>query len=91
MLLESLSCQLSGLQNQAGAAEDHIRELEAALAERDRFRKMLNTTEQEMTCARCHAAAAAGGVPGAAGYQAGPDMEISAVYALDAGGREGET
>ena len=50
MLPESLSCQLSGSQNQAGAAEDHICELEEALSgEQDVFRKMLDTKEQEAT------------------------------------------
>lgn len=35
---------------QANAAENHIRELEEALAgERDKFRKMLDTKEQEVT------------------------------------------
>ncbi|GAB1295374.1 Lamin-B2 [Apodemus speciosus] len=50
MRVESLSYQLLGLQKQASAAENHIRELEEALAgERDKFRKMLDTKEQEMT------------------------------------------
>nr|XP_012291261.1 lamin-B2 [Aotus nancymaae] len=50
MRLESLSFQLSGLQKQASAAEDRIRELEEAMAgERDKFRKMLDAKEQEMT------------------------------------------
>lgn len=50
MRLESLSYQLSGLQKQASAAEDRIRELEEAMAgERDKFRKMLDAKEQEMT------------------------------------------
>ncbi|XP_016065253.1 PREDICTED: lamin-B2 isoform X1 [Miniopterus natalensis] len=50
MRIESLSYQLSGLQKQASAAEDRIRELEEAMAgERDRFRKMLDAKEQEMT------------------------------------------
>lgn len=36
--------------SQASAAENHIRELEEALAgERDKFRKMLDSKEQEMT------------------------------------------
>ncbi|XP_032763333.1 lamin-B2 isoform X2 [Rattus rattus] len=49
MRVESLSYQLSGLQKQASAAEDHIRELEEALAgERDKFRNMLDAKEQEM-------------------------------------------
>ncbi|XP_055463731.1 lamin-B2 isoform X2 [Psammomys obesus] len=49
MRVESLSYQLSGLQKQASAAEDRIRELEEALAgERDKFRKMLDAKEQEM-------------------------------------------
>ncbi|XP_032214409.1 lamin-B2 isoform X1 [Mustela erminea] len=48
--LESLSYQLSGLQKQASAAEDRIRELEETMAgERDKFRKMLDAKEQEMT------------------------------------------
>ncbi|XP_011928367.1 PREDICTED: lamin-B2 isoform X2 [Cercocebus atys] len=50
MRLESLSYQLSSLQKQASAAEDRIRELEEAMAgERDKFRKMLDAKEQEMT------------------------------------------
>ncbi|XP_004615011.2 lamin-B2 [Sorex araneus] len=50
MRLESLSYQLSGLQKQASASEDRIRELEAAMAgERDKFRKMLDAKEREMT------------------------------------------
>ncbi|XP_036097232.1 lamin-B2 [Molossus molossus] len=50
MRVESLSYQLSGLQKQASAAEDRIRELEEALAgERDRFRKMLDAKDLEMT------------------------------------------
>ncbi|EFB22873.1 hypothetical protein PANDA_015544, partial [Ailuropoda melanoleuca] len=50
MRLESLSYQLSGLQKQASAAEDRIRELEETMAgERDKFRKMLDAKEQEMT------------------------------------------
>ncbi|KAM4887647.1 lamin-B2 isoform 4-T4 [Thomomys bottae] len=50
MRVESLSYQLSGLQKQASAAEDRIRELESSLAsERDKFRKMLDAKEQEMT------------------------------------------
>ncbi|XP_059244558.1 lamin-B2 [Mustela nigripes] len=48
--LESLSYQLSGLQKQASAAEDRIRELEETMAgERDKFRKMLDAKELEMT------------------------------------------
>lgn len=48
--VESLSYQLSGLQKQANAAEDRIRELEEAMAgERDKFRKMLDAKELEMT------------------------------------------
>ncbi|XP_007949199.1 lamin-B2 [Orycteropus afer afer] len=48
--VESLSFQLSGLQKQASAAEDRIRELEETMAgERDRFRKMLDAKEREMT------------------------------------------
>ncbi|XP_004689431.1 PREDICTED: lamin-B2 [Condylura cristata] len=50
MRLESLGYQLSGLQKQASAAEDRIRELEEAMAgERDKFRKMLDAKEREMT------------------------------------------
>ncbi|XP_026641002.1 lamin-B2 isoform X2 [Microtus ochrogaster] len=50
MRMESLSYQLSGLQKKASAAEDRIRELEEAMAgERDKFRKMLDAKEQEMT------------------------------------------
>ncbi|XP_057628017.1 lamin-B2 isoform X1 [Chionomys nivalis] len=50
MRMESLSYQLSGLQKKASAAEDRIRELEEAVAgERDKFRKMLDAKEQEMT------------------------------------------
>uniref|UniRef100_A0A671EIU5 Lamin-B2 n=1 Tax=Rhinolophus ferrumequinum TaxID=59479 RepID=A0A671EIU5_RHIFE len=50
MRVESLSYQLSGLQKQANAAEDRIRELEEAMAgERDKFRKMLDAKELEMT------------------------------------------
>ncbi|XP_047387269.1 lamin-B2 [Sciurus carolinensis] len=50
MRVESLSYQLSGLQKQASAAEDRIRELEEAMTgERDKFRKMLDAKEQEMT------------------------------------------
>ncbi|XP_031205026.1 lamin-B2 isoform X2 [Mastomys coucha] len=49
MRVESLSYQLLGLQKQASAAENHIYELEEALAgERDKFRKMLDAKEQEM-------------------------------------------
>ncbi|XP_049732278.1 lamin-B2 [Loxodonta africana] len=48
--VESLSYQLSSLQKQASAAEDRIRELEETIAgERDRFRKMLDAKEREMT------------------------------------------
>lgn len=50
MLVESLSYQFSGLQNQASAAEDHIRKLEDALAgERGKFHKILDTKGKEMT------------------------------------------
>ncbi|KAF5915682.1 hypothetical protein HPG69_005617 [Diceros bicornis minor] len=50
MRVESLSYQLSGLQKQASAAEDRIRELEETMAgERDKFRKMLDAKEREMT------------------------------------------
>ncbi|XP_011370943.1 lamin-B2 isoform X1 [Pteropus vampyrus] len=50
MRVESLSYQLSGLQKQASAAEERARELEEAMAgERDKFRKMLDAKEREMT------------------------------------------
>ncbi|NWJ06026.1 LMNB2 protein, partial [Crypturellus undulatus] len=50
MRIETLSYQLTGLQKQASAAEDRIRELEEMMAgERDKFRKMLDAKEQEMT------------------------------------------
>ncbi|XP_043828998.1 lamin-B2 [Dromiciops gliroides] len=50
MRVESLSYQLSGLQKQASAAEDRIRELEEILGgEREKFRKMLDAKEREMT------------------------------------------
>ncbi|KAL6063130.1 hypothetical protein STEG23_037782 [Scotinomys teguina] len=50
MRVESLSYQLSGLQKQASAAEDRIRELEEVVArERDKFHKVLEAKEQEMT------------------------------------------
>ncbi|XP_025048844.1 lamin-B2 isoform X1 [Alligator sinensis] len=50
MRIESLSYQLSGLQKQASTAEDRIRELEEMMAgERDKFRKMLDAREREMT------------------------------------------
>uniref|UniRef100_F7ALF9 Lamin-B2 n=1 Tax=Equus caballus TaxID=9796 RepID=F7ALF9_HORSE len=50
MRVESLSYQLSGLQKQASAAEDRIRELEETMAgERDKFRKLLDAKEREMT------------------------------------------
>ncbi|XP_069923824.1 lamin-B2 isoform X2 [Oryctolagus cuniculus] len=53
MRVESLSYQLSGLQKQASAAEDRIRELEeSAAGERDKFRKMLDAKEQEMAAMR---------------------------------------
>ncbi|KAM6167713.1 lamin-B2-like [Erethizon dorsatum] len=49
MRIESLSYQLSSLQNKASADEERIRELEAAVAgERDKFRSLLATKEQEM-------------------------------------------
>ncbi|XP_043322017.1 lamin-B2 [Cervus canadensis] len=49
MRVESLSYQLSGLQKQASAGEDRIRELEETVAgERDKFRKMLDAKEREM-------------------------------------------
>ncbi|NWW96249.1 LMNB2 protein, partial [Rhynochetos jubatus] len=48
--IETLSYQLSGLQKQASAAEDRIRELEEMMAgEREKFRKMLDAKEREMT------------------------------------------
>ncbi|XP_042336058.1 lamin-B2 isoform X1 [Sceloporus undulatus] len=48
--IESLSYQLSGLQKQANAAEERIRELEELMAgEREKFRKMLDAKEKEMT------------------------------------------
>ncbi|NXH17535.1 LMNB2 protein, partial [Bucco capensis] len=48
--IEGLTYQLSGLQKQASAAEDRIRELEEMMAvERDKFRKMLDSKEKEMT------------------------------------------
>ncbi|KAM6235862.1 lamin-B2 [Porphyrio hochstetteri] len=48
--IEALTYQLSGLQKQANAAEDRIRELEEMMAgERDKFRKMLDLKEREMT------------------------------------------
>lgn len=47
--IESLSYQLSSLQNKASADEERIRELEAAAAaERDKFRGLLAAKEQEM-------------------------------------------
>ncbi|XP_057565684.1 lamin-B2 isoform X2 [Hippopotamus amphibius kiboko] len=50
MRVESLSYQLSGLQKQASAAEDRIRELEETVSgEQDKFRKMLDAKEREMT------------------------------------------
>nr|XP_056701253.1 lamin-B2 [Euleptes europaea] len=50
MRIESLSYQLSGLQKQANAAEERIRELEELMAnEREKFRKMLDAKEREMT------------------------------------------
>ncbi|KFV52373.1 Lamin-B2, partial [Tyto alba] len=50
MRIEALSYQLSGLQKQASAAEDRIRELEEMMAgEREKFRKMLDVKEREMT------------------------------------------
>ncbi|KAL8177996.1 UNVERIFIED_CONTAM: Lamin-B2 [Gekko kuhli] len=48
--IDSLSYQLSGLQKQANAAEERIRELEELMAnEREKFRKMLDAKEREMT------------------------------------------
>ncbi|XP_048354471.1 lamin-B2 [Sphaerodactylus townsendi] len=50
MRIESLSYQLSGLQKQANVAEERIRELEELMAnEREKFRKMLDAKEREMT------------------------------------------
>ncbi|KAF2978800.1 hypothetical protein EK904_009352 [Melospiza melodia maxima] len=50
MRIEALSYQLSGLQKQASAAEDRIRELEEMMAgEREKFRNMLDAKEREMT------------------------------------------
>ncbi|KAJ1084892.1 hypothetical protein NDU88_005032 [Pleurodeles waltl] len=50
MRIESLSHQLSGLQKQASVAEDRIRELEEMLtSERDKYRKILDGKEREMT------------------------------------------
>ncbi|KFO87741.1 Lamin-B2, partial [Buceros rhinoceros silvestris] len=49
MRIEALTYQLSGLQKQASAAEDRIRELEEMMAgEREKFRKMLDAKEREM-------------------------------------------
>lgn len=48
--LESLIYKFSSIRKQASAAEDHICELEEALArERDKFCKMLDTKDWEMT------------------------------------------
>ncbi|XP_054835703.1 lamin-B2 [Eublepharis macularius] len=50
MRIDSLSYQLSGLQKQANVAEERIRELEELMAnEREKFRKMLDAKEREMT------------------------------------------
>ncbi|XP_066490874.1 lamin-B2 [Tiliqua scincoides] len=50
MRIESLSYQLSGLQKQANAAEERVRELEELMAgEREKYRKMLDAKEREMT------------------------------------------
>uniref|UniRef100_A0A8D0EV52 Lamin-B2 n=1 Tax=Strix occidentalis caurina TaxID=311401 RepID=A0A8D0EV52_STROC len=50
MRIEALSYQLSALQKQASAAEDRIRELEEMMAgEREKFRKMIDAKEREMT------------------------------------------
>ncbi|XP_004632795.1 lamin-B2 isoform X1 [Octodon degus] len=50
MRIESLSFQLSSLQNKASANEERIQELEAAAAgEREKFRSLLAAKEQEMT------------------------------------------
>ncbi|KAM4808900.1 lamin-B2 [Rhinophrynus dorsalis] len=49
MRIETLSYQLSGLQKQANAAEDRIRELEELLSsDRDKYRKLLDSKEREM-------------------------------------------
>ncbi|KAE8631333.1 hypothetical protein XENTR_v10001154 [Xenopus tropicalis] len=49
MRIETLSYQLSGLQKQANAAEDRIRELEQLLSsDRDKYRKLLDSKEKEM-------------------------------------------
>ncbi|XP_053318167.1 lamin-B2 [Spea bombifrons] len=49
MRIETLSYQLSGLQKQANAAEERMRELEDLLAsDRDKFRKLLDAKEREM-------------------------------------------
>ncbi|XP_068012472.1 lamin-B2 [Melanerpes formicivorus] len=50
MRIETLTYQLSSLQKQASAAEDRVRELEEMMAgEREKFRKMLDAKEREMT------------------------------------------
>ncbi|KFV62366.1 Lamin-B2, partial [Dryobates pubescens] len=50
MRIETLTYQLSSLQKQASAAEDRVRELEEMMAgEREKFRKMLDAKEKEMT------------------------------------------
>ncbi|KAJ8277399.1 hypothetical protein GJAV_G00074730 [Gymnothorax javanicus] len=47
--IESLGYQLSALQKQASAAEERIRELEAALAsDRDKYRRQLDAKDREM-------------------------------------------
>ncbi|XP_063002926.1 lamin-B2 [Elgaria multicarinata webbii] len=48
--IESLSYQLSGLQKQANAAEERIRDLEELMgSEREKLRKLLEAKEREMT------------------------------------------
>ncbi|KAJ6657337.1 hypothetical protein lerEdw1_002704 [Lerista edwardsae] len=50
MRIESLNYQLSGLQKQANVAEERARELEELMAgEREKFRKMFDAKEREMT------------------------------------------
>ncbi|XP_063312044.1 lamin-B2 [Pelobates fuscus] len=49
MRIETLSYQLSGLQKQASAAAERIRELEELLSsDRDKYRKLLDAKEREM-------------------------------------------
>ncbi|KAG8454489.1 hypothetical protein GDO86_000927 [Hymenochirus boettgeri] len=50
MRIETLSYQLSGLQKQASVAENRIHELEELLSsDRDKYRKLLDSKEKEMT------------------------------------------